>query len=241
MNTIVQNATSTSLCRGLTVRSIGKKVLMAASGVIAFGFVTGHMAGNLQIFLGPDQLNTYAKALHDMGPAVWLIRAFLGLAFIVHIYMGTQLKLENKASRPVAYSKKATVKATLASRTMIWTGLIVLSFVIYHLLHFTVRTTNPEFQSMFDASGRMDVYSMVIIGFQNYLVSGFYIIAVGLLCYHLSHGISSMFQTLGWTNQNTLPKLEALSKIFATLVFLGYISIPLSVITGFLSLSGGGN
>jgi succinate dehydrogenase / fumarate reductase cytochrome b subunit len=236
MSLVVQEATATGLCRGLIVRSVGKKVLMAVSGVIALCFVTGHMVGNLQVFMGPDQLNTYAETLHRMGSAIWIIRLSLLAVFIVHIYMGVQLKLENLASRPVGYNRTDTVKATLASRTMIWTGLIVFAFVVYHLLHFTVRTTNPEFQTLVDSAGKADVYSMVIIGFQNYLVSAFYIIAVGLLCYHLSHGIASMFQSIGWTGPASLERLDKMATIVAILLWLGYISIPMSVLSGLLTL-----
>jgi succinate dehydrogenase / fumarate reductase cytochrome b subunit len=236
MNTIVQDATSTSIYQGITARSLGKKILMAVSGLIAFGFVAGHMLGNLQIFAGQEQLNAYAEALHQLGPVIWVIRAFLAVFFIIHIYKGIQLKLENYASRPITYNCSNTVKATLASRTMIWTGLIVLAFVIYHLLHFTVRITHPEYQSLTDSLGRADVYSMVILGFRSWLISIFYIIAVGLLCYHLSHGIASMFQTVGWTNPDSLPKLEKLATIVALIFWLGYISIPIAVLTGFLTL-----
>ncbi len=235
MNTIVQDATHTALARGLAVRSVGKKVLMAVSGLMAFGFVTGHMAGNLQIFAGQEQLNHYAETLQQLGPALWVIRACMLAAFVVHIYMGVLLKLENYASRPIRYHERNTVKATLASRTMIWTGLTVLAFVAYHLLHYTVRITNPEYQSMIDSLGRPDVYSMVIHGFQNYFVSGFYILAVGLLCFHLSHAIASMFQTVGWTTPSSLKKLEFLGNVFSALLFLGYIAIPVSVMAGVLT------
>lgn len=240
MNTTVQNAATASVGTAFNDRSIGKKILMAVTGVVAFGYVVGHMFGNLQIFAGQDQLNTYAETLHSLGPLLWAVRGFLILFFLVHIWKGIQLKLENWSSRPISYRMKKAIEATLSSRTMIWTGLIILAFVVYHLLQFTIRVTNPEYQHLVDPLGRPDVYSMVIMGFQNPLISGFYILAVGLLCYHLSHGISSMFQTVGWANKRTLPALEVLGIIVAWLIFLGYVSIPISILAGGITLPKGG-
>ena len=137
MNATLQEATATTVTSALNVRSVGKKLLMAVTGFVAIGYVVGHMLGNLQIFIGQDQLNTYAEALHSMGPLLWVVRAFLILAFGVHIWKGLQLKLENMASRPIAYHRKEYVEASLASRTMVLSGLTVLAFVIYHILHFT--------------------------------------------------------------------------------------------------------
>jgi len=239
MSTTVQNATATGIITAANVRSIGKKALMAITGVIAFGYVVGHMLGNLQIYWGQDQINSYAEFLHSLGPILWAIRGFLILAFVIHIWKGIQLKLENWSSRPIPYTRKQAIKATLSSRTMIWTGLIVFAFVVYHLLQFTIRVTNPEYQHLVDSLGRPDVYSMVILGFRNPIISGFYVLAVGLLCYHLSHGISSMFQSMGWTNDRTLPGLEWLARIVAWILFLGYISIPISILAGGVTLPGG--
>jgi succinate dehydrogenase / fumarate reductase cytochrome b subunit len=187
------------------------------------------MLGNLQIFMGQDQLNSYAEFLHSMGPLLWVVRAFLFLFFFYHVYKGIQLKLENTASRPSRYAYNDTVQATLASRTMIWTGLIVLSFLTYHLLHLTVRVTDPSYQNLLDPIGRPDVYQMVILGFSNIWVSLFYIIAVGLLCFHLTHGIQSMFQSVGLNQPDIQQRLARWGTAFSVLLFLGYISIPLAV------------
>lgn len=226
----VATSRSASIVSTLTSTSLGKKFIMAVSGFVAFGYVVGHMAGNLQIFLGQDQLNTYAEFLHSLGPLLWIIRAVLFLFFIYHVYKGIQLKLENSSSRPNRYAKDDTVQATLASRTMIWTGLIVLSFLIYHLLHLTVRVTDPSYQQLMDPVGRPDVYSMVILGFSNIWISVFYIIAVGLVCFHLTHGIQSMFQSVGLSQPIWRERLTKWGTVLSVLIFLGYISIPLAVL-----------
>lgn len=225
----------------LVSSSVGKKYLVAVTGIISFGYIIGHMLGNLQLFAGQDQINTYAEMLHSLGPMLWVIRIVLLAAFILHIWLGIQLKLENMAARPVAYAKKENQKAKLSGRTMWLTGLMVLAFFVYHILHFTARTTDARFATLVDAEGRYDVYSMVILGFQNTLLSGFYIVAVGLLCYHLSHGLYSMFQSMGWNNGDSNPKLERGAVLLSILIFLGYCSIPVAVMAGWVQLPGGGH
>ncbi|MDD5425625.1 MAG: succinate dehydrogenase cytochrome b subunit [candidate division Zixibacteria bacterium] len=229
-----------SLPAEISYASVGKKVLMAVTGLVAFAYVLGHMLGNLQIFAGRERLNDYAEFLHSLGWLLWVIRVFLFAFFVIHVWKGIQLKLENWASRPQRYVKNNTVQASLSSRTMIWTGLAVLSFVVYHILHFTVRITNPQYQKMVDDLGRPDVYSMVITGYQNNLIAVVYIIAVGLVCYHLTHGIASMFQTVGLNNPRFQPVLDKIAWTLAVLIFLGFISIPLGVMFGILQLPGGG-
>jgi len=213
---------------------------MAVSGVIAFGFVCGHMLGNLQVFIGQDQMNHYAETLQNLGPMLWVIRLFLAAAFITHIWLGILLKLQNNAARPVGYKNETTQKASLASRTMIWTGLIILTFVAYHLLHYTARLTNPEYASLLDGQGRFDVYSMVIHGFSDWIISAVYIVGVGLLAYHLSHGVASMFQSLGLNSPAWQVRLNRIAWFFTILLFVGYASIPTAVLTGCLTLPGGG-
>ncbi len=241
MTTLVNTPSTTGLPTQLITSSVGKKFLMAISGVIAFGYVVGHMIGNLQIFAGRDQINAYAEFLHSLGPMLWVIRAFLLLAFIVHIWLGVQLKLENMAARPIGYQRKEYTKASLASRTMIISGLIVLAFFIYHILHFTARVADPRFASLaLDSQGRYDVYSMVILGFQNIPIAVFYLLAVGLATFHLSHGMASMFQSLGWSNPKWQVILDRLAWIVSIILFLGYSSIPVSVWFGWIRLPGGG-
>ena len=145
--------------------SIGMKIFMAVTGIAFIGFVIGHLAGNLQIFISQDQFNGYAEFLHGLGKILWLERILIFLFFAVHIIYGIKLWFANKSSRPVPYARNDYVQASYSSRTMIWTGLLVLFFVTYHLLHFTLIVTNPEYAGLKDAAGRFDVYSMVITGF----------------------------------------------------------------------------
>ena len=170
---------------------------------------------------------------------LWVVRAVLIAAFAVHIWMGIQLKLENWGARPVGYQHGKTVQTSLASRTMIWTGLTVLAFVIYHLLHFTILAIKPEFKDLHDSLGRHDVYSMIIMGFSYWAVSAFYFIAVGLLSYHLSHGVASMFQSLGLNNPKWQKRLDGIAWFFTVFLFVGYASIPISVLAGWLTLPEG--
>jgi succinate dehydrogenase / fumarate reductase cytochrome b subunit len=243
MSIVATDRTST-VTRSLTKVSIGKKYLMAISGLFAVLFVIGHMLGNLQIFLGQDQINTYAEKLRDLGPLLWIIRAFLFAVIVVHIYKGIQLKLQNWEARPARYIKEDTVQASLSSRTMIWTGLVVLAFIAYHLAHFTLHWTNPSYDSlvqvMSDGTSRPDVYSMMVLGFQNIWISLTYIVAVGLLCYHLTHAIGSMFQSMGVQNELARARIGKTSITISWLLFLGYISIPIGVLLGWASLPGGG-
>ncbi|HEY2711370.1 MAG TPA: succinate dehydrogenase cytochrome b subunit [Chthoniobacterales bacterium] len=218
--------------------SVGRKLIVAVSGVILILFVIGHLLGNLQIFLGPDWINGYAEHLRDLGPLLWAIRVFLLLTVVVHIYYTIRLAIENRRARPLRYRRKEIVKATLASRTMVMSGLIVLAFIVFHLLQFTFRTTDPRFATLArDPLGHYDVYSMMVLGFSSPLVSGFYILAMFLLALHLSHGSSSFFQSLGLNNQQLTPRLALAGRVFAWLLFFGYSSIPAAVLLGWVKLS----
>jgi len=221
--------------------SIGRKIWMAISGFVLVGFVCGHMLGNLQVFLGQDQLNTYAEKLHAIPALLWSIRFVMLTVVLIHIIDGIWLWLGNNASRPIAYERRQFKEATLASRTMIWTGLGILLYVVYHLLHFTLIVTNPEYAGLRDVLGRPDVYSMVVMGFQNYLISGVYFVAVIFLAFHLSHAISSLFQTLGWNTIAVQPILKRIAYTVSILLFLGYTSIPVAIVLGLVTLPGGGH
>src|SRR5258708_21750901 len=181
--------------------SIGKKFTIAVTGIIFIVFVIGYLVGNLEIYLGPDHTNWYAEFLRSTGPLLWIVRIILLAAVIVHIVATVQLTVENRRAKPKKYRVKAPQASTFASRTMIYSGLLVLCFVIYHLLHFTFQTTNPEFLTLTDGQGRHDVYHMVILGFRQPLISFFYILALFLLSVHLSHGFASVTQTLGINNR----------------------------------------
>jgi succinate dehydrogenase / fumarate reductase cytochrome b subunit len=221
--------------------SILSKVVMALTGVILVLYVLGHMAGNLQIFAGQDQLNTYAVALHSTGALLWIIRAFLLICFFLHIITSLYLKKLNLDARPDKYVYNNTVQATLSSRTMIWTGLLVFFFVLYHVLHFTTGDVQPEnFKDHFlDAAGRPDVYTMVILGFKNVLVSISYILAVIFLAFHLNHAMGSMFQTLGINHPTYTPIINKSSVALSVIIAIGYLSIPLSVLFGIIKLPEG--
>ena len=202
-----------------------------------FLFVVGHLAGNLQIFLGPEAINRYGDFLQSNVELLWPVRLVLLAIIGVHIWSAAKLTRENRAARPAAYEQWEPTAASYASRTMMVSGLIVGVFILYHLLHYTamVRAVNltgkdfdarPEF---FDAKGRHDVYHMMVTGFGQPVVSLFYVVGVGLLCLHLSHGISAMFQSLGWKKRSYGACLDRGAKWAAALIFLGYSSIPISI------------
>src|ERR1700761_5793104 len=205
----------------------GKKVVMAVTGAIMFLFVIGHVAGNLQIFEGPAKLNAYGHFLHSIGEILWVVRIVLIAAIILHITATVQLGLRNKAARPVGYSRKEAINSSFASRTMYWSGPIILAFVIFHLLQFTAGYIHPESQFI-----EGDVYHNVVAGFSVWWVSIWYIFSVSLLGLHLSHGIWSMFQSLGFNHPRHTPILKSAAAIVAVVIVLGYISIPISVLLG---------
>ena len=215
--------------------SVGRKMIVAATGVILILFVIGHLLGNLQIYLGPEWINAYSQHLRDLGPLLWMIRAFLLASVILHIYFTILLAIENRRARPEAYRDRYYVKASWASRHMVVSGLVVLAFIVFHLLHFTARKFNPQFPLLkLDPLNRYDVYSMMVYGFQNAYVSAFYIIGLFLLTLHLTHGSSSFFQSLGFNNERLTPKLAIGGRIFAWLLFVGYTSIPIAVLLGMI-------
>jgi succinate dehydrogenase / fumarate reductase cytochrome b subunit len=215
--------------------SVGKKMIVAVTGLILILFVIGHLLGNLQIFIGPDWINVYSQHLRDLGPLLWLIRAFLFATVVLHIYFTILLAIENRRARPEAYKDRQYVKATFASRHMVMSGLIVLVFIIYHIAHFTVRVTDRRFGLLkADPLGHYDVYSMMVYGFQNYFVAGFYVLGLFLLALHLSHGSSSFFQSLGLNDKKLTPRLAFGGRIFAWLLFAGYTSIPLAILLGLI-------
>lgn len=220
--------------------TLGKKYLMAASGAGLFAFVTGHMIGNLQMFLGAEALNRYAHFLQSLGEILWVIRfGLLGL-ILLHIWSALSLSLENKAARSVDYSHgKPPVAASLASRTMLGGGIMVALFVVFHILHYTVCTkavnfTGIDFAHLTDPeTGYHDVYAMVIYGFGVWYVSLFYLVAVGFLCLHLSHGAAAMFQSLGLRSHAWWPVISKGALIWSAVLFLGYAVIPGSVLLGY--------
>ena len=214
--------------------SIGAKVVMGVTGLMLIGFVIIHMLGNLQVFLGQEALNSYAKALHDLGGLLWVARFGLIGAVVLHIASGLRLASLNRAARPVRYAYQTTVKATFASRYMRMSGIVVLAFIVYHLAHFTLGITHPEHKALVDSLGRPDVYSMVILGFQQPLISISYIIAMVLLWFHLNHGASSLFKSLGLRHPKYNSMIDKAGPAIATLVVGGNIIMPLAILAGII-------
>jgi succinate dehydrogenase / fumarate reductase cytochrome b subunit len=218
--------------------SLGKKYLMAVTGFLLFLFVIGHLVGNLQVFLGPEAINRYGHFLQSNIELLWPVRIGLLAIVGIHIWAAVKLSAENKAARPVAYAVYQPKGSTYASRTMLMSGLITLAFIIYHLLHYTVQVkyvnlTGQDFTVFMDPEKRHDIFKMMVVGFNNGWVSAFYILGVGLLCLHLSHGTSSMFQSIGWKNDVYRPFLDKAARVLAALIFIGYISIPIAILCGY--------
>jgi succinate dehydrogenase / fumarate reductase, cytochrome b subunit len=209
--------------------SIGKKIVMAVTGIALFGFVLVHMAGNLQVFLGREAMNQYSVSLREIlhGAGLWIARAGLLAAVALHIWAATSLTLMNRAARPQGYRQRDDLAASYASRTMRWSGVIVALFVVYHLMHLTWGNVHPDFR-------HGDVYHNFVVGFQQPLVSAFYIAAMIGLGLHMQHGVWSMLQTLGLNH----PRYNRLRRGFAVAltlaVVVGNIAFPVAVLAGFL-------
>jgi succinate dehydrogenase / fumarate reductase, cytochrome b subunit len=249
-----------NLLKGIFTTSLGRKYIMAITGAGLFGFIIAHLLGNLLVFAGPAALNEYAKKLHDLGPLLWVAR--LGLLGMVglHIWSAIKLTTENREARSVEYAseplpvdrhRRDDIVAKFAARTMIFSGLIIAAFAFYHLAHYTwkvpqVNGVPDDFETYYveadmvtstkgeEGKDPVDVYRMVITGFKVPWVTGFYVVAIALLCFHLSHGLSAMFQSLGLKNKIYGKWIDYGAKGAAVLIFLGYITIPLAVIAGIL-------
>ncbi len=218
--------------------TVGKKIVMAVTGVILVGFVIAHMLGNLKIFLGADDFNAYASFLRTVGEPLfpysvllWTARTILLVSVVLHIVAAVELTRINWAARPKDYAKKRDIATTYAARTMRWSGVILALFIIYHLLHLTVGWVGFR-------TGEFDhhsVYHNVVVGFSVWYVSVFYILAMAALCLHLDHGVWSMFETLGLNNARINRGLRILSRIVALVVFVGFIAVPVAVLAGWLA------
>ena len=220
----------------LTQSSVGRKIIMAVTGIVLVGFVCVHLLGNSSLFVGADAINAYAQKLHSLGPFVWVFRLVMLVAFALHIAFGIQLTLENKAATPEANVQVKRLKTGFGAETMIVSGLVMLAFVIYHLLHFTVRVTNPEIYVPLGGDGMVDVYFMVVNGFKSVLPVIIYLAGMLFLFLHVSHGFQSLFQTLGLSNDKSLPVTGMVSKLVGFVLLLGYIAIPLSIVFGYIKL-----
>lgn len=218
----------------LLTSSVGRKVLMAVSGFFLLGFVVAHLIGNSTIFAGSGWINAYAEHLKDLGPFVWVFRAFMLFMLLVHMFFGVTLTLENWGANPGKYAVSKKLKVTFASRTMIWTGLLLLAFIIYHLLQFTFHAT-PDVVLAADEMGRFDVFTMVLNSFRVTLIAVMYILAMIVLFLHTSHGIQSFLQTLGLSNDNLQPKYTLAGKLLSTIFLVGFGAIPVLILTGMIT------
>ena len=217
---------------------------MAISGLVLVGFIIGHMLGNLQFFMGPEVINAYAYHLHHLPGApfsLWAIRGFLLLMLAVHVWMAILLTKENREARPESYLGQKTNVATYASRTMPITGVLILAFIVFHILQYTTRVVPEDYNQTIGESTievahveleYFDVYAMMVSGFSSPIISLFYIVTMALLCMHLSHGVHSMFQSVGLRNESRRPKLKLGAAAFAGLIFIGFASIPAAVLAG---------
>lgn len=216
----------------LLTSTVGRKIFMAITGQLMVLFVVVHLIGNSTIYLG--WLNAYAEHLHSMPPIVWIFRLVMITLLGIHVLFGIQLTLENSTANPQKYAANKKLKATFASENMIWTGVLLLIFIVYHMLHFTARVT-PDIVKSVDSVGRFDTLNMVVSSFQNGAVAFIYVAAMVVLFLHVSHGIQSFFQTMGWNNEKTLPMLSKLGKIVAVVFLIGYSSIPVLILSGILN------
>jgi succinate dehydrogenase / fumarate reductase cytochrome b subunit len=218
--------------------TVGKKVLMAVSGVIFTVFVLGHMYGNLKAFFGPETFNHYAEFLREMGAPLfmhgqllWLFRIALLLAVLIHVVPAIQLWWLGRTARPVKYARKLdTLETTFAARTMIWGGILIGVFVFLHILHLTTGNLHPEF-----VPG--DAYNNLVVGFRWVPIPILYIVVMAAICLHLYHGVWSALQTLGINHPRYNKYRRPLAVVVAAVVFVGFISVPVGVLAGILTLN----
>jgi len=216
--------------------TVGRKIVMALTGSFLLGFLLIHLGGNSLIFAG--WINAYGEHLHSLPVFVWVFRAAMMGIFLCHIFIGISLYLENRAAKPSQYAVKKNLRATVSGRTMIWTGFLIAVFLIYHLLHFTIRVTNPDISNSLDDSGRLDVFKMVVFSFNNHVIAIVYMAAMVVLGLHLSHGVQSIVQTFGLNSERSLPSVEKAGNAIAIAILLGYISIPFVILCGILKYTG---
>ena len=215
--------------------TIGKKAIMAVTGLLLVGFVIGHMAGNLQVFLGPAKMNAYASFLKSLGEFLWLARLILFVALVLHVLMAWQLTQLKRRARPVGYTTRDPQVSTVASRTMRWGGLLLLAFIVFHILHFTTGTVFPSASSpdaSYPAFSHTNVYGNIISAFRTPWVVAFYVVAMLFLMLHLFHGAWSSVRTLGLSKPSRHPLHRRVATAIALVVWLGFSVIPVAVFLG---------
>jgi succinate dehydrogenase / fumarate reductase cytochrome b subunit len=213
---------------------------MAVTGVMLFSFVLIHLAGNTTIFM--SLINAYGEHLHALPALVWAFRAVMCSVFAIHVYFAIVLTLENYAAKPQSYAVKNNIRSTFASRNMIWTGVLIAGFLVYHILHFTLHVINPELGAgvagNVDKLGRPDVFKMIILSFKQVPISAIYIAFIIAVALHLAHGVQSVFQSLGLNNDKSLPVFEKFSTVVSVIIFMCYSSIPVVILIGILNYKG---
>lgn len=216
--------------------SIGAKHVMAVTGLLLLLFALAHMIGHLQMFGGQDVYNAYAHFLQNLWEVKWPVRAGLLALVAIHIVVAISLVARNRAARPVGYAVYRPVRASIAGRTMAWTGLALLAFLSFHILHFTAGMIDPQYFHRVDPQGRYDAYTMFVRGFQQPAIYGVYLAGMALLAAHLGHGAASWLQSLGLRH----PKYPAdrLGRAIAVLLFVGYMVPPTAVLAGAIRLPG---
>jgi len=214
---------------GFYRHTIGKKAVMAVTGIILVGWIVGHMLGNVLIFRGPAAVNEYAALLKSNGGLLWGLRAFMLVTLALHVVAAVQLIQQQRAARPVGYSRQVPQQSTFASRTMRWGGLVLALFLVYHVLHLTTGTVHPAFS-------HTDVYSNMVRGLRVPWVAAIYLVAVGALGLHLYHGMWSLFQSLGVSHPSITPVRRRLATGVAAIVYIGFTAIPLAILFGLLDL-----
>jgi succinate dehydrogenase / fumarate reductase, cytochrome b subunit len=214
--------------------TVGKKIIMAVTGLIWVGFVIVHVAGNLQAFVGREKLNAYSALLH--GPAaelLWLVRAILIVALVLHVLMAWQLTRLARGARPDDYRTRTPQVSTYPSRTMRWGGLLLLAFIVFHILHFTTRNVDPgRWAHTMDAAGRYDIYGNIVASFRIWWVTAIYLVGMVLLGLHLWHGVWSSGRSLGIARPSPYPMRRRVAPILALVLWLGFSVVPIAVIAG---------
>ena len=217
------------------ISSIGKKILMAVTGIIMVAFITAHLAGNLLIFRGPEQFNGYAHFLQSLGALLWAFRAVMLFVVMVHVCTAALLTKENMAARPEKYICRKSIKSGFTSNYIGVLGSLLATFLVFHIFHFTVNVfIYPEYSNLITAAGYKDVYSMVLLNFQIPWVAGFYIFMMAVVGAHLWHCIQSFFQTIGVRHIYLTPIFNYGGKILAVIIALGYMSIPVAALSGWI-------
>ena len=209
--------------------AIGKKFVMAVTGLAGIVFVVGHMAGNLLVFAGPDEMNAYAHFLQSTGELLWILRIGLITAVVLHVVAAVQLTRQNRAARPDGYVKREPQVSTWAARTMRWGGALLLVFIVLHILHFTTGDWRPS-----GSFSETDVYANVVLSFRIWWVTLFYVAAMIALGFHLYHGAWSSVRSIGLSQPSPRPLHRTIALGIAVVLWIGFTAVPVAVFLGLI-------